>query len=97
MTIEAEPLVRFGRNERDHISVHVPESHVPVLDVIDERALTTISHRDFITITEGCLAELDRWYTEHGISTDQRHDLYHPTENPTGKPYHELRSGRFQA
>lgn len=135
MTVEADSLVRFGRNEHDRISVHVPETHRPVLDVlhdqptwgwpeilhhahnptdeeyitggnlyditvdrngvtiddqIDEITLAVISHRDFITIVEGYLAELDRWYDERGITTEQRRDLYHPTENPTGKPYHQL-------
>ncbi|MDR7301675.1 hypothetical protein [Haloactinomyces albus] len=134
MTVDTGSLVRFGRNERDHITVHVPESHRPVLDVLrdlpiwawpeilhhsyhptDEEwdtggnvygitinrrgvtienevfdiTLATIPHGDFITIVEGYLAELDRWYTEHGIPTEQRRDLYHPTENPTGKPYHQ--------
>ncbi len=109
MSLDTDCLVRFGRNEHGHISVHVPETHRPVLwiledlptwawpeileharhptdeeyitggnaydilidrngvtieDQLDETTLTTIPHRDLITIVEGYLTELDRWRTE---------------------------------
>ncbi|MBA8825901.1 hypothetical protein FHX42_003267 [Saccharopolyspora lacisalsi] len=34
MSTDTDSLVRFGRNEHGHISVHVPETHRPVLDLL---------------------------------------------------------------